>query len=97
MSKLPKSFFLRDTETVARDLLGKVLVRKTGDKILSGVIVETEAYVGSHDLACHASKGKTNRTKVMYLEGGVWYVYLIYGMYFNLNIVTEEEENPVLF
>lgn len=92
--KITPDFFQQKTETVAKKLLGKVLVHKIDNKIYSGKIVETEAYVGPHDLACHASKGKTNRTQVMYLEGGVWYVYMIYGMYFNLNIVTEAKEYP---
>jgi DNA-3-methyladenine glycosylase len=94
MSKLSQKFFHQKTEKVAKDLLGKVLVRKIGNKVLSGVIVETEAYVGPHDLACHASKGKTERTKIMFEDGGFWYVYMIYGFYYCLNIVTEAKEYP---
>lgn len=94
MKRLDQKFFLRRTELVARELLGKVLVRKIGRKKLSGMIVETEAYVGPHDLACHASKGKTERTKVMFESAGVWYVYFIYGMYHCLNIVTEAKNYP---
>lgn len=94
MKRLPQKFFLRPTELVAQKLLGKILVRKIGRKILSGIIVETEAYVGPHDLACHASKGKTQRTKVMFEQAGIWYVYFIYGMYHCLNIVTEAKDYP---
>ena len=70
MTKLTQNFFDRKTELVAKELLGKVLVRKIDDRKLSGMIVETEAYVGPHDLASHASKGKTNRTQVMFSYGG---------------------------
>jgi len=72
---------------VARDLLGKYLVVKNGNSVLSGKIVETEAYRGEDDLACHASKGRTPRTETLYAEAGTIYVYLIYGMYHCLNIV----------
>lgn len=92
--RLGRSFFERDTKAVARDLLGKFLVRKIGKNNLAGRIVETEAYVGPHDLACHASKGKTSRTKVMFGSAGGWYVYMIYGMYHCLNIVTESKNYP---
>jgi DNA-3-methyladenine glycosylase len=94
MSKLKQKFFHQKTEKVAEQLLGKVLVRKIGDKIISGTIVETEAYVGPHDLACHASKGKTDRTGVMFENAGTWYVYMIYGFYCCLNIVTEAKDYP---
>lgn len=94
MTKLTQRFFDQKTELVAKELLGKVLVRKINDKKLSGMIVETEAYVGPHDLASHASKGKTNRTHVMFSSGGFWYVYMIYGFYYCLNIVTETEDYP---
>jgi len=94
MKRLPRQFFARPTKLVARELLGKVLVRKIGNKKLSGMIVETEAYVGPHDLACHASKGKTERTKVMFESAGTWYIYFIYGMYHCLNIVTEAKDYP---
>jgi DNA-3-methyladenine glycosylase len=92
--KLDRSFYSRSTRTVARELLGKVLVRRLNGRLLSGMIVETEAYVGPHDLACHASKGRTARTEVMFSEGGVAYVYMIYGFYFCLNAVTEAEGYP---
>ena len=79
---------------VARSLIGKYLVRGIDGRILAGKIVEVEAYVGSQDKACHASKGRTQRTDVMFGPGGVAYVYLIYGMYHCLNVVTEREEFP---
>ena len=94
MARLGKKFFREKTERVARQLLGKVLTRKIEQKIISGIIVETEVYAGPHDLASHASKGKTNRTSVMFSEAGVWYVYLVYGFYYVLNIVTEEKDYP---
>src|SRR3954454_2197471 len=86
--KLPRSFYARPAEELAPDLLGKILVRRYRGKLLRARIVETEAYVGEHDLACHASKGRTNRTEVMFGPPGHAYVYLIYGMYDMLNIVT---------
>jgi DNA-3-methyladenine glycosylase len=92
--KLPRSFYGRPAVEVANDLLGKVLVRRIGRKNLSGKIVETEAYVGPHDLACHASKGHTPRTSVMFGPPGYAYVYMIYGFYFCLNVVTEPPGYP---
>jgi DNA-3-methyladenine glycosylase len=92
--KLDRSFFERPTLKVASDLIGKVLVRRLNGRNLAGKIVETEAYVGPHDLACHASKGKTRRTSVMFGPPGVSYVYMIYGFYFCLNAVTEAEGYP---
>ena len=91
---LPRSYFNRPTLTVARSLIGKYLVRVIDGRILAGKIVEVEAYVGPEDKACHASKGRTQRTDVMFGPGGVAYVYLIYGMYHCLNVVTEREEFP---
>ena len=91
---LPRAYFNRPTVTVARSLVGKYLVREIDGRILAGKIVEVEAYVGSQDKACHASKGRTQRTDVMFGLGGVAYVYLIYGMYHCLNVVTEREEFP---
>lgn len=95
MKKLDGSFFQRDVLEVAPDLVGKILVRKFDDGAISRFrIVETEAYRGEEDLACHASKGRTPRTEVMYHNGGKVYVYLIYGMYQMLNFVTSGENNP---
>ena len=91
---LPRTYFNRPTVTVARSLIGKYLVRSINGHMLAGKIVEVEAYVGSQDKACHASKGRTQRTDVMFGPGGVAYVYLIYGMYHCLNVVTEREEFP---
>lgn len=91
VQKLPRSFYDRDTILVARELLGKYLIHKTpgGDRI--GKIVEAEAYLGPHDLAAHSSKGLTERTKVMFGPSGHAYVYLIYGLYYCMNVVTERE------
>jgi DNA-3-methyladenine glycosylase len=86
--KLTRSFFARDAIDVAPDLIGKILVHRRDGKVLRTRIVETEAYVGPHDLACHASRGRTARTEVMFGRAGHAYVYLIYGMYQMLNIVT---------
>ena len=92
-AKLPRSFYSRPALEVASDLLGKILVRRLGRRILTGMIVETEAYVGAHDLACHASKGHTPRTSVMFGRPGHAYVYMIYGFYYCLNVVTERLGN----
>ena len=94
MAKLGRKFFERDTLEVAKDLLGCFLVRKIGKKVVRARIVETEAYKGEDDLACHASKGRTKRTEVMYGKAGHAYIYLIYGMYELLNIVTEKKDFP---
>lgn len=91
MKTLPHSFFERKTLVVAKDLIGKYLVREVDGKIIREKIVETEAYVGEHDLACHTSRGKTKRNEVMYREAGTIYVYFTYGMHWMLNIVTENE------
>ena len=91
---LSRVYFNRPTVTVARSLIGKYLVRAIDGRMLAGKIVEVEAYVGPQDRACHASKGRTQRTDVMFGPGGVAYVYLIYGMYHCLNVVTEREEFP---
>jgi DNA-3-methyladenine glycosylase len=94
MPKLSQQFFQQNAELVAKQLLGKVLVRKINGKKLSGIITETEAYLGLQDLASHASRGKTERNKVMFENGGIWYVYMIYGMHFNLNVVTGKKDFP---
>lgn len=94
MSILNKSFYNQPTTEIAKQLLGKFLCRKINNKLYIGKIVETEAYLGKKDLACHSAKGLTPRTKVMYGPAGHAYVYFIYGMYHCLNVVTEEENNP---
>jgi DNA-3-methyladenine glycosylase len=91
---LPRSFYSRPALDVASDLIGKVLVRNVNRRKLAGKIVETEAYAGPHDLACHASKGHTPRTSIMFGPPGFAYVYMIYGFYFCLNAVTEPEGYP---
>mgnify|MGYP000657495402 CR=1 FL=1 len=91
---LPREFYDRPTLKVAKDLLGKVLVRETTNRKIFSKIVDVEAYVGPKDKACHASKGRTKRTEIMFGPAGFTYVYLIYGMYQLLNIVTEREEYP---
>lgn len=85
--KLPRAFYTRDTVTVAKELLGKYLIHNE----YIGKIVEVEAYVGQHDLAAHSSKGITTRTKVLYGPAGHAYIYLIYGMYYCTNVVTETQ------
>lgn len=91
MQKLPRSFYDRDTQLVARELLGKLLVHETGGVQRVGKIVETEAYLGERDLAAHSSKGLTPRTKTMFGPPGHAYVYFIYGMHHCMNVVTERE------
>jgi len=94
-ARLGKAFFRRDVLEVAPDLIGKILVRQFSDEIrISGRIIEVEGYRGTDDLACHASKGRTGRTEIMYGLGGYVYVYLIYGMYWMLNFVTGEQDIP---
>ena len=91
---LPSQFFQHDVLEVAPALLGKTLVRQfENGSIQQFTITEVEAYRGTEDLACHASKGRTARTEVMFHEGGVVYVYLIYGMYWMLNFVTGKEND----
>jgi DNA-3-methyladenine glycosylase len=95
MKRLTKDFFRQDAVTLAQKLLGKTLVRAWPDGSCSRfLITETEAYLGEEDLACHASKGRTPRTEIMYAEGGVLYVYIIYGMYWMLNIVSGSINMP---
>lgn len=90
MSRLTYDFFHRPCLEVARELVGKVLV--CGGQRLR--ISETEAYCGEQDTACHASKGRTKRTEVFYMDAGTIYVYLCYGIHWMLNIVTGEKEQP---
>jgi len=95
MEKLDRSFYLRDTVIVARELLGKELVHEAGGFKTIGRIVETEAYTGPEDKGSHSYGGRrTNRNETMYHLGGTAYVYLIYGMYHCFNVVTEEAGMP---
>ncbi len=86
--KISKSFYKRDAETLARDLIGAILVHRRRGRAYRARIVEAEAYIGPHDLASHSSKGRTKRTEVMFGPAGRAYVYLIYGMYEMFNIVA---------
>lgn len=93
--RLPKEFYTRDVLLVTQELLGKTLVRKFSDGTeFRDVITEVEAYGGEEDLASHARFGKTDRNKLMYEDGGLIYVYLIYGMYWMLNFTAGTKENP---
>jgi DNA-3-methyladenine glycosylase len=92
--KLGRRFYERPAAVVAPELIGKILVRRARGVERRARIVEAEAYVGAHDLACHASKGRTRRTEVMFGRGGHAYVYLIYGMYEMLNIVVSVAGDP---
>jgi DNA-3-methyladenine glycosylase len=94
MPRLPRSFFARPTLTVARELLGQRLVKVEGDTRLSGIITEVEAYIGEKDLACHARRGRTARTEVMYWSAGHLYVYFTYGMHWMMNFITERDGFP---
>ncbi|MGB5849562.1 MAG: DNA-3-methyladenine glycosylase [Ignavibacteriaceae bacterium] len=87
-SKLNKNFYKRDLLTVAKELLGKILVKKDGNKILAGRVVEVEAYNGETDAAAHSFTGKTKGNEVMFKEGGLLYVYFTYGVHHCCNIVT---------
>ncbi|PRY65109.1 DNA-3-methyladenine glycosylase [Vreelandella songnenensis] len=91
---LARDFYRRDTLAVANDLLGCWLVRELDGTLMGARIVETEAYCGAHDSACHAHSGLTPRTAAMFGEPGHAYVYLVYGMHWLLNIVTEPEGSP---
>jgi len=93
VQKLPRPFYDRDTVIVAQELLGKLLVYQSAKIERIGKIVEVEAYLGEHDLAAHSSKGRTERTKIMFGPPGFAYVYLIYGMHHCMNVVTEREGN----
>ncbi len=93
--KLKREFYTKDTLTVAKELLGKYIVRKIGKKLLEGKIIETEAYIGPKDKASHAYGGKiTKRNLAEYFEGGHIYIYLVYGMYWQLNISTSTAGKP---
>ena len=94
MSRLSYAFYHQECLEVAQDLVGKILVRKTTDGELRMRISETEAYCGESDTACHAHKGRTARTEVLYADAGTIYVYLCYGIHWLLNIVTGEKEDP---
>ena len=94
MILLDTAFYSRDTQVVAEDLIGKLLVKKTGNLVLAGIIVETEAYYGENDPASHAFRGKTSRAEIMFGRAGIAYVYFCYGMYCLLNTVTEPEGFP---
>ncbi|QEK13467.1 DNA-3-methyladenine glycosylase [Crassaminicella thermophila] len=93
--KLGLEFYKQDALSLAKNLIGKILVRKINEKVIKCKIVETESYIGPEDKACHAyNNRRTNRTEVMFWEGGHAYVYLIYGMYNCLNIVAGERDKP---
>ena len=95
MKKLPIYFYIQDTLTVAKKLIGCFLVRKIYNKYIIGRINETEAYIGSIDKACHAYPNKlTKRTYPLFCRGGIAYIYLIYGIYYCLNVVTENKNIP---
>jgi DNA-3-methyladenine glycosylase len=94
-TRLSREFFERDTQIVAKDLLGKYLVREVYNGAMIGKVIEVEAYLGSNDKACHCyNNKKTEKTKIMYEKPGTLYVYYIYGTYYCLNIITEPEGKP---
>lgn len=92
--RLDRDFYTRDVLEVAPALISKTIAVKKAGSVLRFSITETEAYRGSEDEACHASKGRTGRTEIMYHEGGRLYVYFVYGMHWMLNVVTGNAENP---
>lgn len=93
--RLTRKYFTRDVLEVAPEMIGKIICIKLPDGATGRFqITEVEAYRGVEDKACHASKGRTARTEIMFGEGGSLYIYLIYGMYWMLNIVTGEKDNP---
>ena len=94
VAPLPREFYNRETELVARELLGAIIECRSDDGVVAGRIVETEAYIGEHDLACHAAAGRTARTEPLYGPPGIAYVYFIYGMYWCVNAVTRAKDEP---
>ena len=93
---LQLAFFDQPADQVARDLLGKALLRRIGRNRQTFVITETEAYLGPHDLACHSARGRTARTEVMFGPPGTLYIYLVYGLHWMLNVVTAPPGSAVL-
>ena len=93
MKALPRKFYMRNTIPVAKDLLGKTLVRRIGKQTLAGIIIETEAYMGKNDPASHAARKKTERNKAMFGQVGYSYVYFTYGMHYCFNVVAKKEED----
>ena len=93
MKSLPRKFYMRNTIQVAKELLGKTLVKRIGKQTLTGIIIETEAYMGKNDPASHAARKKTERNKVMFGQVGYSYVYFTYGMHYCINVVAKKEED----
>jgi DNA-3-methyladenine glycosylase len=91
---LTRGFYERDTSEVARELLGRALIKFNGREMVGGIIIETEAYYGRDDPASHAYGGRTQRSRIMFEKPGTVYVYLCYGMYYLLNVVTETIGKP---
>ena len=92
---LNRDFYIKDGVTLAKDLLGKILVKEIDKVLYKGRIVETEAYMGAIDKACHSyNNRRTKRTEAMYREGGYSYIYLIYGMYYCFNVTASIKDNP---
>lgn len=92
--RLKRKYYTQPATVLAEDLVGKLLCRRTHSGIVRNRITETECYFGEEDTACHASKGKTERTKILYEKGGLAYVYLCYGMHSLFNVVTGKEGHP---